>query len=52
MYASTHATIEAPGKFRINDLEYIDIVALTEKKGFEFRSASVKELDSVNKAGM
>ena len=51
-YAATHPTIAPAATFKINDDEYNDFVAYTEKKGFEFKSAAERELESVKKAAV
>ena len=49
-YAATHPAIAPAGTFRLSDSEYNDFVAFTEKKGFEFKTAAEKELETVKKA--
>jgi carboxyl-terminal processing protease len=51
-YAATHPGIEPAGTFKLSDTEYNDFVAFTEKKGFEFKTAAEKELETVKKAAM
>ncbi|MEI8048239.1 MAG: S41 family peptidase [Bacteroidota bacterium] len=51
-YAATHPTIEPAATFRLSDTEYLDFVAFTEKKGFEFKTVAEKELETVKKAAI
>jgi carboxyl-terminal processing protease len=51
-YAATHPTIAPAATFKISDDEYNDFVAFTEKKGFEFKTAAERELESVKKAAV
>jgi carboxyl-terminal processing protease len=51
-YAATHPGIEPAGTFKLSDAEYNDFVAFTEKKGFEFKTAAEKELETVKKAAI
>jgi len=51
-YAATHNSIEPAGTFKLSDAEYNDFAAFTEKKGFEFKTAAEKELETVKKAAI
>ena len=51
-YAATHPGIEPAGTFKLSDSEYNDFIAFTEKKGFEFKTAAEKELETVKKAAI
>ncbi len=51
-YAEAHPSIDAAGTFKINDADYSDFVAFTEKKGFEFKTVAEKELETVKKAAV
>jgi carboxyl-terminal processing protease len=51
-YAATHPGIDPAGSFKLNDAEYNDFVAFTEKKGFEFKTAAEKELETLKKAAI
>jgi len=51
-YAATHPTIEAARSFKISDSDYNDFIAFTEKKGFEFKTAAERELETVKKAAI
>jgi len=51
-YAATHPTIEPAGTFKLSDAEYNDFINFTEKKGFEFKTAAEKELETVKKAAI
>jgi carboxyl-terminal processing protease len=51
-YAATHPTIAPASNFKLTDSEYNDFIAYTEKKGFEFKTAAEKELETVKKAAI
>jgi len=51
-YATTHPTIESAGTFKLSDSDYNDFIAFTEKKGFEFKTAAEKELETMKKAAV
>jgi carboxyl-terminal processing protease len=51
-YAASHPTIAAAGSFKLSDAEYDDFIAYTDKKGFEFKTAAERELETVKKAAV
>lgn len=51
-YAATHASIDPAGTFKLSDSEYSDFIAFTDKKGFEFKTTTEKELETVKKAAI
>lgn len=51
-YAATHPAIEPANKFKLNDSDYNDFIAFTEKKGFEFKTVAERELETVKKAAI
>ncbi len=48
-YAAIHPSIEPAASFRLGDADYNDFVAYTQSKGFEFKTAAEKELETVKK---
>ncbi len=48
-YAATHPSIQPADVFSLNDADFNDFVAFTEKKGFEFKTVAEKELETVKK---
>ncbi len=48
-YAASHPSIEPATTFRLSDADYNDFVAYTQSKGFEFKTAAEKELETVKK---
>ena len=51
-YAATHPTIATASNFKLNDAEFNDFIAFTEKKKFEFKTVAEKELETVKKAAL
>jgi len=51
-YAATHPSIAPAATFKMSNDEYSDFMAFTEKKGFDFKTAAEKELESVKKAAI
>jgi carboxyl-terminal processing protease len=48
-YAASHPSIDAAVNFRISDTDFNDFIAYTEKSGFEYKTVSEKELETVKK---
>ncbi len=51
-YAASHPVIAPAGTFKLTDTDYNDFIAFTEKKGFEFKTAAERELETVKKAAV
>ena len=51
-YAASHPTIAPAGSFKLDDADYNDFVAFTEKKGFDFKTVAERELETVKKAAI
>jgi len=51
-YAATHPSIDDASHFRLNDQEYEEFVAYTNKNGFEFKTVAESELETVKKAAI
>lgn len=49
IYAASHPSIKAANEFSLTDADYQDFIAFTESKGFEYKTASEKELETVKK---
>lgn len=51
-YATAHPAIAPAGTFKLNDADYGDFVAFTEKKDFNFKTVAERELETVKKAAI